>query len=299
MNNIKTHAGYVAIVGRPNVGKSTLLNKILGYKLSITSSKPQTTRHRLLGIDTHDDFQVVYVDTPGLHEKTSTILNRYLNQTALHALREVDVIVLVVDCQYFTRGDAWVVSHLEHVAVPIIIAVNKIDKLKQRSDLFPLLTLFQEKIPSAEIIPISALVGDQVKVLQRAIEKHIPMADFLFPEDQISDRDENFLVAEIVREKLMRSLSEELPYGLTVAIEAFVDEPDLVRIAAIIWVEKDSHKPIVIGKQGDHLKKIGKLARRDIERHFNKKVYLQLWVKIKMGWTNDEKSLQQFGYGKH
>lgn len=291
-----TRCGFVAIIGQPNVGKSTLLNHMLGFKLSITSSKPQTTRHRLLGISTEADEQVIYVDTPGLHRQAKRALNHYLNQSALQSLQGIDVALWVVDCQQFDAGDQWVLSHLNKLQVPIILVMNKMDKLKERAQLLPLIALYREKIDLAEIVPVSALKGEQVEKLKHTIKKYLPISPFLFPTDQVSDRGHSFLVSEIIREKLMRSLAKELPYALTVTIEAFADEKDLVRISAVIWVDKDSHKPIVIGKHGDHLKKIGKLARHDIERHFGKKAYLQLWVKIKAGWTDNSKTLKQLGY---
>lgn len=294
--NNETQCGFVAIVGRPNVGKSTLLNHILGFKLSITSSKPQTTRHRLLGIATKDNQQTIYVDTPGLHQKAKRVLNRYLNQAALQSLKDLDVALWVVDCQRFDEDDTWVCENLKKLTIPVILVINKIDKLKERSDLLPVIESYQSKLNATEIIPVCALKGEQVEVLKTTIQKYLPVAPFYFPEDQVSDRSQQFLVAEIIREKLMRSMQKELPYALTVTIEAFAEEKDLVRISTIIWVEKESHKPIVIGKKGDHLKKIGKLARADIERHFGKKAYLQLWVKVKTGWTDDKKALQQFGY---
>lgn len=298
MKNINnTRCGFVGIVGRPNVGKSTLLNHILGFKLSITSSKPQTTRHRLLGIATEENTQVVYVDTPGLHQKAKNTLNRYLNQAALRALRDLNLVLWVIDCQQFTADDEWVASHLKKIDIPVILVLNKIDKLKQRSDLLPLLQHYQEKTGISEMIPVCALNGEQIPTLKKNIVNYLPDSPFFFAENQISDRNDAFLITEIIREKLMRSLEKELPYALTVTIEALAEEKDLLRVATIIWVEKESHKPIVIGRQGDHLKKIGKLARKHIEDHFGKQCYLQLWVKVKSGWTDNKKALQQFGYG--
>ncbi len=298
MKNETTHCGYVAVVGRPNVGKSTLLNCILGTKLCITSDKPQTTRHRLLGIKTHQEDQFVYVDTPGIHKKAKVALNRYLNKAALTTFQSVDVIVLVVDCTQWEEDDNWVLKHLKNVEVPVILAVNKIDRLKDRTKLLPLLEAYQKEYKFAAIIPVSAMKGDQVQQLEDEIKKYLPESPFFFPEDQISDRGDQFIAAEIVREKLMRNLEQELPYSITVTIDAFADEKDIVRISAVIWVERDSHKPIVIGKKGDQLKKIGKLARVSLEQYFHKKVYIQLWVKVKTGWTDDENLLSRFGYEK-
>ncbi|OGO94558.1 MAG: GTPase Era [Coxiella sp. RIFCSPHIGHO2_12_FULL_42_15] len=296
MTNKITYCGFAAIIGRPNVGKSTLLNDLLGFKLSITSAKPQTTRHRLLGIATEDPYQWIFVDTPGLHQSAQRALNRYLNRAALRTLHDVDVIVLVIDCTRWTTDDEWVLSHLKKIKIPVILAVNKIDKLQQRSDLLPLLKTFEEKYPFKTVVPISARLGEQVMLLKEQIKKYLPESPYLFEEDQVSDRSLPFIVAEMIREKLMRHLEKELPYSLTVTIEAFIEEPDLVRVSAVIWVEKESHKPIVIGKGGDQLRKIGKLARRDIEQYFQKQAYVQLWVKVKPGWTDDEKMLRQLGY---
>ncbi len=291
-----TYCGFATIVGKPNVGKSTLLNHILGFKLSITSAKPQTTRHRLLGITSNDTQQVIYVDTPGLHQHNKHALNRYLNQTAQQSLHDLDMALWVVDCQHFDQNDAWVLEQLAHVNAPIILILNKIDKLHHRNELLTIIESYQQKIQAAEIIPISALNGEQVTRLTESLTKYLPESPFLFPKEQVSDCSEPFFVAEIIREKLMRSLAKELPYRLTVTIEAFAEEKDLVRVSTVIWVEKASHKPIVIGKKGDHLKKIGKLARHELEKHFGKKVYLQLWVKVKSGWTDDSKALRQLGY---
>jgi len=292
----KTYCGFVAIVGRPNVGKSTLLNDLLGFKLSITSSKPQTTRHRLLGVSTEPPYQTIYVDTPGLHEKAKNALNRLLNRAALHTLHDVDVIVWVVECGRWQADDDWVLSHLREVKKPVICVVNKIDKFPERELILPFLQQMQEKYAFETIIPISALKGHQVNILKKKVRDYLTESPYLFPEDQVSDRSELFIISEMIREKLMRTLEQELPYSLTVTLEAVAKEEDLVRISAVIWVERESHKPIVIGKGGDLLKKIGKLARTDLERYFGKKVYLQLWVKIKAGWSDDEKLLKQFGY---
>lgn len=296
MQNKITHCGFAAIIGRPNVGKSTLLNGLLGFKLSITSSKPQTTRHRLLGILTEDLYQLIFVDTPGLHQIEKRALNRYLNRAALRTLHDVDVIVFVIDCTKWTSDDDWVLLHLKKIKVPVILAVNKIDKLEQRSDLLPLLKTWEAKYSFETVVPISARLNEQMSVLKTQIKKYLPESPYLFPEDQVSDRGERFIVSEIIREKLMRHLEKELPYSLTVTIDAFEEASDIVRVAAVIWVEKESHKPIVIGKGGDQLRKIGKLARRDMEQYFQKKVYVQLWVKVKAGWADDEKLLRQFGY---
>lgn len=296
MHADETFCGFVAIVGRPNVGKSTLLNDLLGFKLSITSSKPQTTRHRLLGVSTEPPYQTIYVDTPGLHQKAKTALNRLLNRAALHTLQDVDVIVMVVECGQWQPDDDWVLSHLTETRKPVICVVNKIDKFPNREAILPYLQALQARYPFKTIIPISALRGEQIGIVKKTVREYLHASPYLFPEDQVSDRSEQFIIAEMIREKLMRTLEQELPYALTVTIDALAVEADLVRISAVIWVEKEGHKPIVIGKGGDQLKKIGKLARRDLERYFEKQVYLQLWVKVKSGWSDDEKLLKHFGY---
>ncbi len=291
-----TQCGYVAIVGRPNVGKSTLLNHILGTKISITSRKPQTTRHRILGVKSGEDMQVVYVDTPGLHQNEKGAMNKYLNRSALSSLYDVDVIVMVVDCQRWTDEDEWVLERVKKTNAPAILALNKIDKMKGRDQLLPLLDRIAEKFKFCAAIPLSAKTGDQIDTLENEIKKYLPESPFLFPPDQVTDRSDQFLVSEMIREKLMRKLGEELPYALTVTIDAFKEEEDIIRIASIIWVEKDSQKAIVIGKGGANLKTVGQQARIDMEKHFDKKVYLQLWVKVKSGWSDNEQLLKNLGY---
>lgn len=286
----------MAIVGRPNVGKSTLLNHLLGKKISITSKKAQTTRHRLLGIKTVDDYQIVYVDTPGLHQNAKRALNRYLNRAASHSLHDVDVIVMVVDCLQWDPDDDWVVAHFKDSRIPVILAINKIDKLEHRASLLPLIEAYQTKYPFQAVIPISAQEGEQLDELVTEVKKFLPESPFFFPPEQITDRNDQFIAAEAIREKLTRTLGQELPYRLTVTIEAFANEKDIVRISAIIWVDKESQKPIIIGKKGEQLKKVGTYARLDLEKYFEKKVYLQLWIKIKTGWSDDEKMLRQLGY---
>jgi len=294
---MQQRSGYVGIIGRPNVGKSTLLNHLLGQKISITSRKPQTTRHRILGVKTVDDIQFIYVDTPGLHSHGGHALNRYMNRAALQALHDVDVIVFLVDARRWHEQDDWVLKQLRHLTVPIILAINKIDKLSDRSHLLPYLAAAAARYSFFKIIPISAKNGDQLLELEKAVSDCLPQQPHLFPADQLTDRSDRFIAAETVREKLTRLLGEELPYALTVTIDAFEDEPSIVRIAAVIWVEKSSQKPIVIGEGGERLKRVGQTARVDLEKYFDKKVFLKLWVKVKSGWSDDEKSLRQLGYG--
>jgi len=291
-------SGYVAIVGRPNVGKSTLLNKILQQKISITSSKPQTTRHRVLGIKTTAETQTVYVDTPGLHKAEKKAMNRMMNRTAAKTLNEVDVILLVVDSTVWTEEDEMVYLRTKKSNAPVILVINKIDKIKNKEKLLPILQQKSQMNFFNEIVPVSAKSGKQVEHLEHAIHQFLPDGIAYYPEDQITDRSSRFLVAEIIREKLMRQMGQEIPYSTTVQIEQFQEEEKISRIAAIIWVERDSQKNMVIGKQGLRLKEIGKQARQDIEKLLLTKVYLELWVKVKEGWSDNERSLVSLGYGE-
>jgi GTP-binding protein Era len=292
------YCGYVAIIGRPNVGKSTLLNHLLGQKVSITSRKPQTTRHRLLGIKTVGNTQTIYVDTPGLHQRKYNAMNRYLNRAATSSLDGVDVIVWLVEALVWTEEDSLVLSALLQTTVPVILAINKVDKVHDKNSLLPYLQMLASKRDFAEIFSISALKGQNLLEMEAKITKLLPIGTAIFPEDQITDRTERFLAAEIIREKLIRRLAAELPYQLTVQIEHFSSEKNLTNISAIIWVERQSQKAIVIGKKGKVLKIVGEEARKDIEILLNCKVFLQLWVKVKQGWCDDERSLRQLGYSE-
>jgi len=288
--------GYVALVGRPNVGKSTLLNRMLGQKISITSRRPQTTRHRVLGIKTRAAVQLIYVDTPGIHDYSGRAMNRHMNRTASTVLRDVDVVVFLVDGLKWTPDDDLVLKKLETIDRPVILAVNKIDQLANRDELLPWLQVLSEKRAFQQVIPVSAMKGDNITALEGAIETLLPQAPPMFPEDQVTDRPVRFLAAELVREKLFRKLGREVPYGLTVEIEAFRSEGDVTHIHALIWVERNSQKKIVIGRQGRVLKEAGIEARQDIEALIEGKVNLKLWVKIKEGWADDERALRSLGY---
>jgi GTP-binding protein Era len=290
--------GYIALVGRPNVGKSTLLNRILGQKISITSRRPQTTRHRVLGIKSQPAAQLIYVDTPGIHDFSGRAMNRHMNRTASSVLQDVDVAVFLVDGLHWTTDDELVLQKLGDISCPVILAVNKIDLLGNREELLPRLQTLSDKRAFEQIIPISASKGDNVAEFEAVIEKLLPVAPPLFPEDQVTDRSVRFLAAELVREKLFRKLGKELPYGLTVEIEQFRNEATIAHIHALIWVERKSQKYIVIGKQGRMLKEVGIEARRDIEELIDGKVNLKLWVKVKEGWADDERALHSLGY-KH
>lgn len=296
MNSAKTHAGYVAILGRPNVGKSTLLNRILGKKISITSRKPQTTRHKILGIKTVDNFQTIYVDTPGLHDKNERMLNRYMNKAALSLLADVDVIIFMVAGTVWRSEDEKVLQILNKANCPIILAINKIDLVAQKEQLLESIKNISQKLKTIAAIPLSAQDGTNVSLLEAAVQKLLPESPFFFPPEQITDRDNKFLVAEIIREKLTRFLGQELPYVLSVGIDQMELKKNIMHVVATIYVERDGQKAIIIGKNGEVLKKVGTLARKDMENLFAQKVFLRLWVKVKTGWTDDKALLEQFGY---
>lgn len=288
--------GYVAIVGQPNVGKSTLLNHLLGIKLSITSRKPQTTRHKVLGIKTEGNTQLIFVDTPGIHQNRKKAINRIMNRAAESAIRDVDVIVFVIDRLRWDEADMAVAEQLKEVGTPVIVAINKIDRMENRHTLLPLFETMEQVLPGADVVAVSALRGLNLDVLEQAISQHIPVGEHMFPEDQITDRSERFLAAELVREKITRQLGAELPYQVTVEIEDFENRGNIKHISALILVEREGQKKIIIGSSGDRLKKIGQQARLDMERLFGCKVMLNLWVKVRSGWSDDERALRSLGY---
>jgi len=288
--------GYIAIVGRPNVGKSTLLNAILGQKLSITSRKPQTTRHRILGIKTTDFSQSIYVDTPGLHRDRTRALNRYMNQAAATAVDDVDIVILVIDARSWTDEDDAVLRIIKRSKVKCLIVLNKVDQLSRRSELFPLLQDISKRAEFEEIIPISALKGDNITSLEKVVESLLPITPAMFPEDQLTDRSTRFVVAEIVREKFIEHLGQELPYRLTIEIEYFEESTQEVNIGAVIWVERKGQKGIVIGKQGRIMKSVGIEARNELQTLLGLKVNLKLWAKVKEGWSNNTRALTALGY---
>jgi len=296
LDNPNTRCGYVAIVGRPNVGKSTLLNHILGQKISITSKRPQTTRHQILGIKTLDDAQVVYVDTPGLHLKEHKAINRYMNKAASDSLKHVDVVVFLVDRTKWTDEDSFVLEKVRAAKAPVILVVNKVDLTSDKNALLPHIQVLSEKHKFDEIIPISATQGHNVAELEALIDKFLPKSIHYFPEDQITDRSQRFLAAELVREKIMRQLGEELPYSVTVEIEEFKQVKHVLHISALILVERNGQKKIVIGDKGEQIKIIGRDARKDMEKLFDSKIMLNLWVKVKSGWSDDERALKSLGY---
>jgi len=288
--------GYIAIIGRPNVGKSTLLNHLLGQKISITSRKPQTTRHRVLGIKTEGQDQMVFVDTPGLHRGARKAINRYMNRAASSAINDVDAIVMVVDRTAWTEEDEWVLEQARSAGAPLLLAVNKVDLLDDKASLLPHLKFLSELAEFHAIVPLSALGSHNVDELERCLRELLPAAMHLFPEDQVTDRSQRFLAAEIVREKIMRQLGEELPYANTVEMEEFTERDGVLHISALIFVEREGQKRILIGKGGSRLRAIGVEARRDMEEMFQGKVMLKLWVKVKSGWSDDERALRSLGY---
>ena len=290
-------SGYVSIVGRPNVGKSTLLNRILGQKISITSRKPQTTRHNIVGIKTIDTAQMVYVDTPGMHINNKGEMNQYLNRAANQTLHDVDVILFMVEGTKWTDEDEAVLLKLTHTTIPVVLVVNKSDRIEDKTKLFDHMNKLSEKRDFTQIIPISAKNGKHIDKLEELVESFIPEGELIYPEDQVTDRSVRFLVSEMIREKLMRTLGQELPYSLTVEIEKFTEEGGLVDVAAIIWVERKGQKAIIIGKHGENLKNIGQQARIDMEKMLDQKVFLELWVKVKEGWSDDLRALRSLGYG--
>lgn len=292
-----SRCGYVAIVGRPNVGKSTLLNHILGQKLAITSRKPQTTRHTLLGIKTEGAAQAIYVDTPGMHKDNDKALNRYMNRSASAALKDVDVVIFVVDRTRWTDEDQMVLDRVKFVTCPLLLVVNKIDRLEDKAELLPHLKWLEEQLPNAEIVPISAQHGQNLETLEKLVGERLPEGEHFFEEDQLTDRSSRFLAAELVREKVMRQLGAEVPYQVTVEIEQFQQQGRVLHIHALILVERDGQKKIIIGDKGERIKRIGQDARRDMEELFGSKVMLNLWVKVKSGWSDDERALRSLGYG--
>ncbi|HWU84673.1 MAG TPA: GTPase Era [Rhodocyclaceae bacterium] len=289
------HTGFIAVVGRPNVGKSTLTNHLVGAKISITSRKAQTTRHRITGVFTDESTQFIFVDTPGFQTKHKNALNRLMNRSVTQTLADVDVIYFVVEAGRFGSGERTIVEILPE-GVPVILVINKIDQHKDKAQLLPFLEQVGKEYAFAEMVPVSAERGLGLRELLAATRKYLPQAAAVFDPDDITDRSERFLAAEIVREKLFRSLGEELPYGMAVEIEKFEQEGELRRIHAAVIVDKDAHKAMVIGKGGEKLKRISSDARKDMERLFGGRVWLETWVKVKSGWADDERALKSLGY---
>ena len=289
--------GVVAVVGRPNVGKSTLVNRLVGERLCITAARPQTTRHRVLGIVTDGDLQIALVDTPGIHGDARRELNRALNRAAGAALVGIDAALFVVAADRWTADDELVRARLAQVRVPVIGVVNRIDRVRDKRRLLPFIDAFSRRLEMVAVVPLSARTGDNVEALRRELEPLIPEGPHAFAEDALTDRSERFLAAELVREQLMRRLGEEIPYALTVEVERFEEMDDgRIGIAAVIWVEREGQKAIVIGAGGARLKEVGSAARRAMQRLFGVGVHLELWVKVRAGWSDDARALRAFGY---
>lgn len=292
-----TKSGYAAIVGRPNVGKSTLLNAILEKKISITSSKPQTTRTSILGIKTTSTRQTIYIDTPGLHRAGKKAMNRYMNRLASSVIPDADVIIFMIEALVWRDDDELTLEKLHTISTPVLLVINKVDAVKEKNHLLPFIDKVKDKFPFKEIIPLSAKKKENVTALEKIIAALLPEGPFLFPEDQITDKSTRFQVAELIREKILQTTHQELPYSTSVEIESFEMKNNIMHIHAIIWVEREGQKSIVIGKDGERLKKMSTEARIEIEKIVAKKVFLRVWVKMKKGWSDDEKALRSLGYG--
>lgn len=298
MTTETNYCGLIAIVGRPNVGKSTLLNSLLGQKISITSRKPQTTRHRILGILTEENRQAVLVDTPGLHSDEKRAINRLMNRAASSSIAEVELVVFLVEGTHWTTDDELVLNKVKKSGAPCILVVNKIDNVQDKESLLPHLQKLGSKHNFIEIVPISASKGDNVDKIHNSCMAALPEGDFWFPEDHITDRSSRFMASEIIREKLIRFTGDELPYSTTVEIEQFkMDDKGVLHINALVLVERESQKRMVIGNKGEKLKTIGQESRRDMESLFEQQVMLETWVKVKSGWADDERALRSLGYG--
>jgi GTP-binding protein Era len=291
-----TYCGFVAIVGRPNVGKSTLLNYLVGEKISITADKPQTTRHNIIGVKTVGDHQALYIDTPGMHLKQKKAINKVLNKTARSALHDVDAVIFVVEALEWTDEDQMVLDLVHKVKNPVFLVVNKIDQVKDREQLLPYLAEVSQKMQFAEVIPCVATKGEQVGVVEKKVMAALPPGPFFYPTDQTTDKPLSFRLAEIIREKLTRTLKAELPYSLSVEIEKIQQTDTQLVVHAIIWVERQSQKLIVIGKHGAVLKQIGQQARLDMNHILKTSVHLELWVKVRENWSNDNSALRNLGY---
>jgi GTP-binding protein Era len=293
MNN-RFKTGYVALIGKPNTGKSTLMNALIGEKVSITAHRPQTTRHAILGIKTTESYQCIFVDTPGIHDNNQKAIHRYMNRAATSMLSDVDLICVLLEVKKFNKDDEKILKRVDGFD-NVLIVLNKIDQISKQ-DCLPIIRRIADSAPDSEIVPISALEKENLDRLETLIVSRLPEGVPQFPDDQFTDKSMRFIVAEIIREKLFRLLKQELPYSITVSVDHYKEESDMIRISATIWVERKSQKGIVIGKNGSLLKKVGSQAREDIQRLIANKVYLQLWVKVREDWADDEKSLAAFGY---
>ena len=288
--------GLVAVIGRPNVGKSTLINAIMGYKVSIVTAKPQTTRHRILAVHTAEDAQIILVDTPGLHRKAGKAMNRLMNRTAANALADADAILFVSDATRWTSEDEDVLKRLRKARAPVVAVLNKVDRVRPKEKLLDTIGLMAARHDFAEIVPVSALRKDNLDALMALLPSFLPESPPLFPVDMHTDRGPEFHAAELIREKLTLMLHQELPYGLTVQIERYAEDDNGVTINAIIWVERDSQKGIVVGKGGATLKRVGRAARLELKEQLQRNVHLELWVKVKSNWADSEKDLMNLGF---
>lgn len=295
MKKNNSQCGYIAIVGRPNVGKSTLLNAVLKKKLVITSHKAQTTRHAILGIKTINAKQFIYVDTPGMHRDAKRQLNRAMNRAAEATLYDVDVALFVVEARKWEDADEQVLEKLKKLDIPVLLVVNKVDQLQDKKQLLPTLEKLSKKMSFSDIVPISAMKEKNVDRLEEVIGEYLKESPHFFPDDQFTDRGNAFMIAEMMREKILQFCQEEVPYSATVTVEKFEKTEKILNIDAVIWVERNSQKAIMIGKKGENLKNIASRARHDLEKHFSEKIFLQCRVKVKTSWADDQRALQQFG----
>lgn len=297
MTDVKEHrCGFVAVIGRPNVGKSTLINAIVGNKVSIVTPKPQTTRHRIVAVHTQPELQILFIDTPGLHHHASKAMNKMMNRTAANALVDADLILFLCEANRWTREDESALRRVLDSGVPAIAVLNKMDKVHPREVLLETISEMSARGEFADVIPLSAKQGDNMERLMELLPAHLPVSPPLFPEDMKTDRSDDFHYAELIREKLTLSLRQEVPYGLTVQIERFEEEAEGIAMHAVIWVERDSQKGIVVGKGGKHLKKVGREARLELKKRLGVPVHLALWVKVKDNWADNEKELLRLGY---
>lgn len=289
-------SGLVTIIGRPNVGKSTLLNALVGQKVSITSRRPQTTRHRIMGVSTREHGQIVYIDTPGLHLGKGRTINRFMNRAASGALHGVDCIIMLIVAKGWQKADERVLELFQKQEIPVVLAINKMDLIKRRDDLLPMIEESNQRFKFTEIIPVSAVKRTNLDSLEAILLQLLPEQHPLFPADQLTDRSERFMAAELVREQIFRKMGQEIPYAVAVEIEKFKTVKKILHINALIWVEKKGQKAIIIGKGGERLKQIGIAARQEMETFFGNKVNLGLWVKVREGWSDNERALRSFGY---